>query len=104
MRITLISDTHGNLPALDAVLADVAKQKPDVMYCFGDLVGYGASPTKSPSVSKPEECPRSSETMTRGWDSIGTSAGARLAIPSCAWAGWPGGSREPSGLRSSPSV
>jgi putative phosphoesterase len=46
MRIAFISDIHGNLPALDAVLADVAKQKPDVVYCLGDLVGYGASPNE----------------------------------------------------------
>ena len=46
MRIALISDIHGNLPALDAVLADVAKQKPDAVYCLGDLVGYGASPNE----------------------------------------------------------
>jgi putative phosphoesterase len=46
MRIALISDIHGNLPALEAVLADVAKQKPDAVYCLGDLVGYGASPNE----------------------------------------------------------
>ena len=46
MRIAIISDIHGNLPALEAVLADVAKQRPDRLYCLGDLVGYGASPNE----------------------------------------------------------
>ena len=46
MRIAIISDIHGNLPALDAVLADLAMQRPDQVYCLGDLVGYGASPNE----------------------------------------------------------
>jgi putative phosphoesterase len=46
MRIAIISDIHSNLPALDAVLADVEKQRPDHVYCLGDLVGYGASPNE----------------------------------------------------------
>lgn len=46
MRIAIVSDIHGNLPALEAVLADVAKQAPDKIYCLGDLVGYGAAPNE----------------------------------------------------------
>ena len=46
MRIAIISDIHGNLPALEAVLADVVEQQPDAVYCLGDLVGYGASPNE----------------------------------------------------------
>ena len=46
MRIAIISDIHGNLPALEAVVADVKKQHPDQLYCLGDLVGYGASPNE----------------------------------------------------------
>jgi putative phosphoesterase len=46
MRIAIISDIHGNLPALEAVLEDVAEQRPDAVYCLGDLVGYGASPNE----------------------------------------------------------
>jgi putative phosphoesterase len=46
MRIAIISDIHSNLPALEAVLADVARQQPDRLYCLGDLVGYGASPNE----------------------------------------------------------
>jgi putative phosphoesterase len=46
MRIAIISDIHGNLPALEAVLPDVMKQRPDKVYCLGDLVGYGAAPNE----------------------------------------------------------
>lgn len=44
MRVAVISDIHSNLPALEAVLADVAEQGPDQVWCLGDLVGYGAEP------------------------------------------------------------
>jgi putative phosphoesterase len=46
MRIAIFSDIHGNLPALEAVLADIEKQKLQTVYCLGDLVGYGASPNE----------------------------------------------------------
>jgi putative phosphoesterase len=46
MRIAIVSDIHGNLPALEAVLADLRAQKPDAIYCLGDLVGYGATPNE----------------------------------------------------------
>jgi predicted phosphodiesterase len=44
MRIALLSDVHGNLPAFQAVLADVDAEGPDQIWCLGDLVGYGAQP------------------------------------------------------------
>jgi predicted phosphodiesterase len=44
MRIALLSDVHGNLPAFEAVLADVDAHGPDQVWCLGDLVGYGAQP------------------------------------------------------------
>ena len=40
MRIALISDIHGNLPALDAVLSDIEGRQADATYHLGDLVGY----------------------------------------------------------------
>jgi putative phosphoesterase len=46
VRIALFSDIHGNLQALEAVLADIAAQRPDAVYCLGDLVGYGANPNE----------------------------------------------------------
>jgi predicted phosphodiesterase len=44
MRIALLSDVHGNLPAFEAVLADVDSEEVDEIWCLGDLVGYGAQP------------------------------------------------------------
>ncbi|HEY3885485.1 MAG TPA: metallophosphoesterase family protein, partial [Vicinamibacterales bacterium] len=46
MRLAIFSDIHGNLPALEAVLAHVHSQAFDALYCLGDLVGYGASPNE----------------------------------------------------------
>lgn len=42
--IALISDIHGNRPALEAVLADIGRRGVEVTYCLGDLVGYGPDP------------------------------------------------------------
>ncbi|MDR3211403.1 MAG: metallophosphoesterase [Planctomycetota bacterium] len=44
MRTAIISDVHGNLAALEAVLADVQSQSPDDIFCLGDTVGYGPQP------------------------------------------------------------
>jgi diadenosine tetraphosphatase ApaH/serine/threonine PP2A family protein phosphatase len=44
MRIALLSDVHGNLPAFEAVLADVDATDVQEIWCLGDLVGYGAEP------------------------------------------------------------
>ena len=44
-RIALFSDIHGNLPALDAVLADIEATDVHEVYCLGDLVGYGPDPS-----------------------------------------------------------
>jgi diadenosine tetraphosphatase ApaH/serine/threonine PP2A family protein phosphatase len=44
MRTALISDIHGNLQALQAVLDDIGGQNVDEIHCLGDVVGYGAAP------------------------------------------------------------
>ncbi len=46
MRIGVISDIHSNLPALEAVLADVDREAPDELWCLGDIVGYGPHPNE----------------------------------------------------------
>ncbi len=43
--IALYSDIHGNVPALEAVLADIDAKGLAEIYCLGDLVGYGPDPT-----------------------------------------------------------
>jgi len=43
VRYAILSDIHGNLEALDAVLADLS-DRADGVLCLGDTVGYGADP------------------------------------------------------------
>jgi putative phosphoesterase len=45
-QIAIFGDIHGNLPALEAVLADMAHRGLDNLYCLGDLVGYGTFPNE----------------------------------------------------------
>lgn len=47
MRYALISDIHANLPALEAVLADIgAREGIDQVWHLGDLVGYAPWPNE----------------------------------------------------------
>jgi len=43
-RTAILSDIHGNLAALEAVLDDVRLQQVDEIVCLGDVVGYGPHP------------------------------------------------------------
>jgi diadenosine tetraphosphatase ApaH/serine/threonine PP2A family protein phosphatase len=43
VRYAILSDVHGNLESLRAVLAD-AREQVDAVLCLGDIVGYGADP------------------------------------------------------------
>src|SRR5215211_8265092 len=47
MRYALISDIHANLPALEAVLRDIAGRAVDATYHLGDLVGYAPWPNET---------------------------------------------------------
>ena len=42
----VLSDIHGNLEALEAVLADIARRPVSAIYCLGDIVGYGPNPVE----------------------------------------------------------
>src|SRR4051812_24659209 len=46
MKIALFSDIHANLPALEACLENIERQKVDALYCLGDLVGYNTWPNE----------------------------------------------------------
>lgn len=46
MKIALFSDIHANLPALEACFKSIDEQKPDAVYCLGDLVGYNIWPNE----------------------------------------------------------
>jgi predicted phosphodiesterase len=46
MIYAIISDIHGNLEALEAVLESLSREKIDKVICIGDIVGYGADPSE----------------------------------------------------------
>lgn len=46
-RIAIISDIHGNVPALEAVLSDIRRRGIARIVCLGDLVGKGPEPAEA---------------------------------------------------------
>src|SRR5262245_41604874 len=46
MRIAIVSDIHGNLTALEAVLEDLRQTSPDLVLHGGDLADGGARPAE----------------------------------------------------------
>jgi len=46
-RIAILSDVHGNLPALEAVLKEIRREKPDFVLVAGDLVLNGPHPNET---------------------------------------------------------
>lgn len=57
VRIALISDIHGNLVALDAVLTDIAKYAVDHIVCLGDLAMSGPRPHEVVARARALGCP-----------------------------------------------
>lgn len=45
-KIAVISDIHGNYPALEAVIKVLESRSPDMWLCLGDIVGYGPNPVE----------------------------------------------------------
>ena len=72
-RIALYSDIHANVPALEAVLADIEASGIAERYCLGDLVGYGADPSGAIALVRATGDP-----VIRGNydDGVGTRAGS----------------------------
>jgi len=46
VQIAVISDVHGNLAALESVLAAIDASPPDEIWCLGDVIGYGPRPNE----------------------------------------------------------
>ncbi len=44
--LAILSDVHGNLAALEAVLDDLYARKVERIVCLGDLIGYGPQPVE----------------------------------------------------------
>jgi predicted phosphodiesterase len=50
MRVAVFSDIHANLAALEAVLEAIDAETPDMLWCLGDLIGYGPKPNECTAV------------------------------------------------------
>ena len=58
MKYALISDIHSNLPALEAVLADIdARDDVGAVYHLGDLVGYAPWPNEAVALTRERGVP-----------------------------------------------
>lgn len=57
MKFAIIADIHGNLEALQAVLADTREQSCTHYACLGDVVGYGANPKECLDIVRDLEMP-----------------------------------------------
>lgn len=57
LRIGLIADIHGNLLALDAVLAALARERLDRLICLGDVAALGPRPTATLARLRDRACP-----------------------------------------------
>src|SRR5262245_65124320 len=62
--IALISDLHGNIPALEAVLHDIKRRNISRIFCLGDLVGKGPHSEKVVDICQ-EVC---EVTIQGNWD------------------------------------
>ncbi|WIG60757.1 MAG: Diadenosine tetraphosphatase related serine/threonine protein phosphatase [Ktedonobacterales bacterium] len=57
MRIAIISDIHGNLIALNAVLDDLAREPLDQIICLGDVASFGPQPAEVVARLRAAGCP-----------------------------------------------
>jgi len=55
MKIALISDIHGNLEALNAVLKEIKKRKINKIICCGDIIDYGGNSNECVEIIKKNE-------------------------------------------------
>jgi len=49
-NLAILSDIHGNIPALEAVLADLAAFEIDHVIVPGDVIGFGPSPVRATQI------------------------------------------------------
>ncbi len=86
MRYLVLSDIHSNLPALEAVLAEVDLAHIDEVLCLGDLVGYGPNPNEC--IDRLRELPLRCVAGNHDWAAIGKMDTAEFnpaAREACQW-------------------
>ena len=81
MKRAILSDIHGNLEALEAVLADVNAQGISCIYCLGDIIGYGPNPRECiDHAMRFNACVLGNHDQGALFDPEGFSSGAERAI------------------------
>lgn len=65
-QIAIISDIHGNLPALEAVLRDIDRRGIQEIICLGDIAGKGPNPVEA--VDRIRE--RCTQVVRGNWDEL----------------------------------
>ncbi|WDI41353.1 metallophosphoesterase family protein [Bremerella sp. P1] len=81
MKTAVVSDIHGNLDALQAVLKDIESQSVDRIFCLGDVVGYGPNPRECVDIVRTFDlCILGNHDQAALFDPEGFSHGAEQAI------------------------
>ena len=82
MKRAIISDIHGNLEALQAVLADAREQGVEEIFCLGDIIGYGPNPCECLDlvIEKTRVCLLGNHDQGALFDPEGFNTGAERAI------------------------
>lgn len=81
MKRALISDIHGNLEGLQAVLEDIQRQGVSEVYCLGDIIGYGPNPRECIDlVMRCDACILGNHDQGALFDPVGFNTGAERAI------------------------
>ena len=56
-KLAVVSDIHGNVPALEAVLADMARRRVVALVCLGDVASGGPQPREAIEAVRELGCP-----------------------------------------------
>ena len=83
-RIALVSDVHGNLTALEAVLADIDRRGISRVFNLGDYVGKGPRGREVVAATNPQSATASTTlSTTRDRSRRSTAPEARAVASAC---------------------
>jgi diadenosine tetraphosphatase ApaH/serine/threonine PP2A family protein phosphatase len=81
VKRAIVSDIHGNIEALHAVIADIRQNGIEEIYCLGDVVGYGPNPCECVDLAMTfTRCVLGNHEQGALYDPEGFSSGAERAI------------------------
>lgn len=86
MRLAVLSDVHGNAPALEAVLRDLRAESPDLVVNLGDQVEGSADPARAAALQY--ELARAGALEVRGNNEEKFWPGGRRSALSRAYGAW----------------